>query len=50
MVQNAFEAAQRLVSEMELIALSDRDRDTFQAALETPPEPNEALRKLLRSA
>ncbi len=50
MVQNAFEAAQRLVSEMELIALSDRDRDTFQAALETQPEPNEALGKLLRSA
>jgi uncharacterized protein (DUF1778 family) len=50
MVQNAFEAAQRLVWKWELIALSDRDRDAFLAALETPPEPNEALRQLLRSA
>ena len=48
MVQNAFEATQRLVPERELIALSDRD--TFQAALQTQPEPNEALGKLLRSA
>lgn len=27
--------------------LSDRDRDVLLAALEHPPEPNEALRKLM---
>ena len=29
------------------LVLSDRDRDLFLAMLESPPEPNEALRKLL---
>jgi uncharacterized protein (DUF1778 family) len=28
--------------------LSDRDRDAFLAALENPPEPNEALKRLMR--
>jgi hypothetical protein len=28
------------------LILSDRDRDLFLAMLESPPEPNEALRKL----
>jgi hypothetical protein len=27
--------------------LSDRDRDLLLAALDNPPEPNEALRKLM---
>lgn len=27
--------------------LSDRDRDMLLAALENPPEPNEALKKLM---
>jgi hypothetical protein len=30
--------------------LSDRDRDMLLAALENPPEPNEALRKLMSQA
>ncbi|MCF8184861.1 MAG: DUF1778 domain-containing protein [Polynucleobacter sp.] len=47
MVQNAYEAAQRLVSQHETITLSDRDRDVFLAALENPPEPTEALRRLM---
>ena len=28
-----------------IITLSDRDRDIFLEALETPPEPNEKLRE-----
>jgi uncharacterized protein (DUF1778 family) len=48
MLQNAYEAAQRLVAEWEVITLSDQDRDAFLAALENPPEPNEALKNLMR--
>ncbi len=47
MLQNAYEAAQRLVAQHETITLSDRDRDAFLAALENPPEPTDALRALL---
>ena len=48
MIQNAYEAAQKLVAEWETINLSDRDRDAFLAALGNPPEPNEALKRLMR--
>lgn len=48
MLQNAYEAARRLVAEQEVITLSDRDRDAFLAALENPPEPNQALIDLMR--
>ena len=37
-----------LVAEQEVITLSDRDRDAFLAALENPPEPTQALIKLMR--
>lgn len=47
MLQNAYEAAQRLLTQHETITLSDRDRDVFLAALENPPEPTEALRRLM---
>lgn len=47
MLQNAYEAAQRLIAQHETITLSDRDRDAFLAALENPPEPTDALRALL---
>jgi len=47
MIQNAYEAAQRLVADWETMTLSDRDRDAFLSALDHPPEPNEALRRLL---
>lgn len=30
------------------IILSDRDRDTFLAALDSPPKPNQALKKAMR--
>ena len=32
------------------IALSDRDWEAFAAAIENPPEPNEALKKLMRQS
>lgn len=47
MLQNAYEAAQRLIAQHETITLSDRDRDAFLAALDNPPEPTDALRALL---
>ncbi len=47
MLQNAYEAAQRLLAQHETITLSNRDRDVFLAALENPPEPTEALRRLM---
>ena len=48
MLQNAYEAARRLVAEQEVITLSDRDRDAFLAVLENPPEPTQALIDLMR--
>lgn len=47
MLQNAYEAAQRLLAQHETITLADRDRDVFLAALDNPPEPTEALRRLM---
>ena len=49
MLQNAYEAALRLVAQQDVITLSDRDRDAFLQALEHPPEPNQALIDLMRS-
>ena len=48
MLQNAYEAARRLVAEQEVLTLSDRDRDAFLNALENPPEPTQALIDLIR--
>lgn len=48
MLQNAYEAASRLVAQQEVITLSDRDRDAFLDALENPPEPTQALIDLMR--
>ncbi len=48
MLQNAYEAARRLVAEQEVITLSDRDRDEFLAALEKPAEPTQVLIDLMR--
>ncbi len=48
MLQNAYEAARRLVAEQEVITLSDRDRDAFLAALEKPAEPTQVLIDLMR--
>ena len=48
MLQNAYEAALRLVAQQDAITLSDRDRDAFLQALEHPPKPNQALIDLMR--
>ena len=48
MLQNAYEAALRLVAQQHTITLSDRDRDAFLNALENPPEPTQALIDLVR--
>jgi uncharacterized protein (DUF1778 family) len=40
----ALERSAEIVKESNLLVLSDRDRDTFLAALENPPEPNENLK------
>ena len=48
MLQNAYEAATRVVAQQEVITLSDRDRDAFLAMLDNPPEPTQALIDLMR--
>ncbi|MBB5219054.1 DUF1778 domain-containing protein [Treponema rectale] len=40
--------AQIDLAENEVLVLSNRDRDLVMAALENPPEPNEALKGLFR--
>lgn len=47
MLQNAFEAARRIVSETDTLLLTQRDFEAFTASIENPPEPNAALRKLM---
>ena len=48
MLQNAYEAARRLVAQQEVLTLSDRDRDAFLNALENPAAPTQALIDLMR--
>ncbi len=47
MLQNAYEAATRVVAQQEVITLSDRDRDAFLAMLDNSPEPTQALIDLM---
>ncbi len=49
MLQNAYEAASRLVAQQETITLSNRDRDLFLKALDKPAKPNKALIELMRT-
>ena len=49
MLQNAYEAASRLVAQQEAITLSNRDRDLFLKALDKPAKPNKALTDLMRT-
>ncbi len=41
--------AQQVVERFSSLQLSDRDRDSFLAALDNPPEPNARLRKAARA-
>jgi uncharacterized protein (DUF1778 family) len=47
MLQNAYEAAQRIVSDNDTLILSQQAFDHFIATCETPAEPNDALRELM---
>ena len=49
MLQNAYEAASRLVAQQEAITLSNRDRDLFLKALDKPAKPTKALIDLMRT-
>ena len=44
-VDSAYRAAQRAIEDHERLHLSDADRKVFLAALDNPPEPNQALRR-----
>ena len=48
MLQNAYEAAKRVVAEHEIVMLSQRDFEAFANALDTPAAPTAALKRLLR--
>lgn len=47
MVQNAYEAARRIVTDKDTLILSQQAFDAFIAACDNPPEPTEALVKLM---
>ena len=47
MLQNAYEAASRVVATSETLLLSQADFEAFVAACENPPEPTDALIKLM---
>jgi uncharacterized protein (DUF1778 family) len=47
MLQNAYEAARRVVADNGTLVLSQEAFDAFIAACENPSEPNEALRALM---
>ena len=49
MLQNAYEAASRIVAQQETITLSNRDRDLFLKALDKPARPTKALIDLMRT-
>jgi uncharacterized protein (DUF1778 family) len=47
MLQNAYEAARRIVAESDTLMLSQQAFEAFVATCENPPEPTDALRKLM---
>jgi uncharacterized protein (DUF1778 family) len=47
MLQNAYEAARRVVSDYDTLMLTQRDFEAFAASMEKPPKPKAALRKLM---
>ena len=48
MLQNAYDPAKRVVAEHEVIMLTQRDFEKFAQALDKPPAPTAALKKLMR--
>ena len=47
MLQNAYEAARRIVAENDTLLLTQRDFEAFTASMQRPPKPKAALRKLM---
>lgn len=47
MLQNAYDAARRVVADNDTLVLSRQAFEAFVADCENPPEPNEALQKLM---
>lgn len=47
MLQNAYEAASRVVANNDTIVLSQEAFEAFTAVCENPPEPTQALRELM---
>ena len=47
MLQNAFEAARRIVSETDTLLLTQRDFEAFAASIENPLKPKAALHNLM---
>jgi uncharacterized protein (DUF1778 family) len=47
MLQNAYEAASRIVADRDTLLLSQEAFDAFVAHCESPPKPTKALRKLM---
>jgi uncharacterized protein (DUF1778 family) len=47
MLQNAYEAARRVVADNDTLVLSQQAFEAFIDACENPSEPNEALRALM---
>jgi len=47
MLQNAYDAARRIVSENDTLMLTQRDFEAFTASIAHPPKPKAALRKLM---
>lgn len=45
---SSLKQAQSDLAENEIFVISDKDRSLVMGALENPPEPNEALRKLFK--
>ncbi|MFZ4626457.1 MAG: DUF1778 domain-containing protein [Rhodoferax sp.] len=48
MLQTAHDAASRILTQRDILTLSDRDRDAFLDALDNPAEPTQALIDLMR--
>jgi uncharacterized protein (DUF1778 family) len=47
MLQNAYDAARRIVAETDTLLLTQRDFAAFTASIEKPAKPKAALRKLM---
>lgn len=47
MLQNAYEAARRIVTENNTLLMTERDFEAFTSSIENPPQPKSALRKLM---